>query len=442
MMSRRILLAGLSAAGAALPLRAQVFPPRGYGTPRGTSPFAPEVFRERRKKVMAQLGGGVAVMFGAGQVRTNSAVEAPFYQDPDFAWLTGITDEPDAVLVLAPGERRVREMLLLQSRDPEAERWDHERVPLGAEIERRTGFERVLRTGGLGGLVTGLATRQKELHFLGPVVGPDSPVPKSLDLYGKIAQRVPGVKTTDNSKLLAGIRVVKEERELDLIRKAVAATARGHLAGMRGVRPGWTESRLKDVIEAGFREGGGEGLAYNSIVAAGRNAYSLHYVGGSGPVRSGEMILVDAGATVGGYASDITRTYPASGRFTPKQRKDYELVLEAQEAAASKLKAGVFFEDLQEASRDVFRRAGRIDQFTHGLGHHVGLHVHDAADSSKPIPAGAVLTIEPGLYVQEENYGIRVEDMYLVTATGAERMSVAIPRTVAEVEGFMTAGRF
>jgi Xaa-Pro aminopeptidase len=288
--------------------------------------------------------------------------------------------------------------------------------------------------------VTDLAGRHKELHFIGPVVGPDAPVPKVLDLYGKVQQRVPGVKTTDSSKLLAAIRIIKEPRELEMIQRATAATARGHLAGMRAVRPGWTEGQLKDVIEAGFKAGGGDGLAYSSIVGAGRNAFSLHYTGNRGPVRSGDLILVDAGASVGGYATDVTRTYPADGRFTAKQRVDYELVLEAQSAAASKLRAGVYYEDLQEAARDVFRRAGRIDQFTHGLGHHVGLHVHDAADYSQPIPAGAVMTIEPGLYVQDENYGIRIEDMYLVTATGAERMSAGIPHSAAEIEGAM-AGR-
>lgn len=440
MINRRFLLAGIAATGAAWPLRAQVFPPAGYGTPVGTSPFAPEVFAERRRKVMAKLGSGIAVVFGASLGSSNSSVEAPFYQDPDFAWLTGITDEPDAVLVMAPGERTFREILLLPSRNPEAERWNVERVPLGAEIERRTGFQRVRRTSDLGGIVTDLASRHKELHFLGPVVGPDAPVPKALDLYGKVQQRVPGVKTTDNSKLLAAIRIIKEPRELEMIRRATAATARGHLAGMRAVRPGWTEGQLKDVIEAGFKAGGGDGLAYSSIVGAGRNAYSLHYTGNRGPVRSGDLILVDAGASVGGYATDVTRTYPADGHFTAKQRKDYELVLEAQSAAASRLRAGVYYEDLQEAARDVFRRAGRIDQFTHGLGHHVGLHVHDAADYSQPIPAGAVMTIEPGLYVQDENYGIRIEDMYLVTAIGAERMSAGIPHSVAEIEQAM-AGR-
>lgn len=440
MINRRFLLAGMAATGAAWPLRAQVFPPAGYGAPVGTSPFAPEVFAERRRKVMAKLGGGIAVVFGASLGSSNSSVEVPFYQDPDFAWLTGITDEPDAVLVMAPSERTFRETLLLPSRNPEAERWNVERVPLGAEIERRTGFQRVQRTSDLGKIVTDLARRHKELHFLGPVVGPDAPVPKTLDLYGKVQQRVPGVKTTDSSKLLAAIRIIKEPRELEMIRRATAATGRGHLAGLRAVRPGWTEGQLKDVIEAGFKAGGGDGLAYSSIVGAGRNAASLHYTGNRGPVRSGDLILVDAGASVGGYAADVTRTYPANGSFTAKQRKDYELVLEAQSAAVSRLRAGAYYEDLQGAARDVFRRAGRIDEFTHGLGHHVGLNVHDAADYSQPIPAGAVMTIEPGLYVQNENYGIRIEDMFLVTAIGAERMSAGIPHSVVEIERAM-AGR-
>ena len=200
-------------------------------------------------------------------------------------------------------------------------------------------------------------------------------------------------------------------------------------------------SRPADDIQAEFRASGGQGLGYGSIVAAGRNAASLHYTGGEGPINAGEMILIDAGASVGGYASDITRTFPASGVFTPKQRADYDLVLEAQNAAVHKLKAGVHYRDLSEAAKDVFRRAGRIDEFTHGLGHFVGLHVHDAGDTSQPLPAGAVLTIEPGLYLQSENYGIRIEDMYHVIPTGAEHLSAGIPRTAIEIEQFMAAGR-
>ena len=158
-------------------------------------------------------------------------------------------------------------------------------------------------------------------------------------------------------------------------------------------------------------------------------------------IRPGSLILIDAGAAVGGYASDVTRTFPVDGRFTAEQRRTYELVLAAQEAAASRLRAGVYFSDLSDAAREVFRRAGRVDDFYHGLGHLVGLHVHDAGDLSQPLPAGSVITIEPGLYVQSENYGVRIEDQYLVTATGAERMSSGIPRTVAEIESFMAGSR-
>ena len=442
-LTRRVLLgAGLSATAAVtLPLHAQVFPPSGYGKPAGTFPFEPRVFRERRERVMQELKTGLAVVYGADNVVTNSPVGPAFQQDPDFAWLTGITDEPGAVLLLAPGELQDREMLLLPSRNPEAERWNVERVPLGAELERRTGFQQVARVSQLGGLVTTLAARHKELHFLGPLVGPNSPIPPVLDLYGKVAQRIPGVKTIDSSALLPRLRIVKEPRELEMIKKAVAATRRGHQAAMRSVRPGWNERQLTELVEAEFRAGGGQGLGFGTIVATGRNAASLHYTGGEGPINAGEMILIDAGASVGGYASDITRTFPASGVFTSKQRADYDLVLEAQNAAVRTLKAGVHYRDLSEAAKDVFRRAGRIDEFTHGLGHLVGLHVHDAGDTSQPLPAGAVLTIEPGLYLQSENYGIRIEDMYLITPNGAEHLSAGIPRTAIEIEQFMATGR-
>lgn len=442
MINRRFLLAGLTATAAtSFPVRAQVFPPDGYGRPAGTFPFEPNVFRERRQRVMRELKTGLSVVFGAEQITTTSPVSPAFQQDADFAWLTGITDEPGAVLVLAPGERDVREMLLLPSRNPEAERWNVERVPLGVALERRTGFQRVVRSGELSGLLANLATRHKELHFLGPVVGPSSPLPAVLDLYGRVAQRIPGVSISDKSKLLPALRLVKEPRELEMIRKAVSATRRGHLAAMRSVRPGWNERQLKDLIETEFRAGGGQALGYDSIVAAGRNAASLHYNGGSGPIRLGEMILVDAGASVGGYACDVTRTFPANGRFTPRQRADYDLVLAAQDAAVAKLRAGAYYHDLGEAAKDVFRKAGRIDEFTHGLGHFVGLHVHDAGDTSQPLPVGAVITMEPGLYLQADNYGIRIEDMYLVTASGAERLSTGIPRTASEIESFMAEGR-
>lgn len=438
MYNRRTMLAGATASLAlSTRLIAQTLPPQGFATPQGTSPFTPDVFRERRRRVMEMLKDGVAVVHGAGPVESSAAVAPPFVQDGDFAWLTGIVDEPGAILVMAPAERTIKEWLLLPSRDAEAERWDVERLPLGTELERRTGFARVSRTGSLGGLVTALAERSKTLHFLGPIVSASAPVPKVLELYGKVMQRVPGVSLKDESGLLPSLRIVKEPRELDLMRKAQAATARGHIAAMKQARPGMTEKQLKAILEDGFRAGGGEGLAYDSIVATGRNAASLHYTGGGGVIGAGDLILIDAAASVGGYACDVTRTFPASGKFTPEQRASYELVLAAQAAAVAKLKAGVYYEDLVEAAKDVFRKAGRVDDFTHGLGHLVGLDVHDVGDMSKPLPAGAVITVEPGLYVQSANYGIRIEDLYLITQNGSQRLSEGIPRTVEEIEAAM-----
>lgn len=438
MFNRRNLLAGATASLAlSTRLTAQVMPPQGFATPAGTIPFSPEIFRERRRHVMDMLKDGVAVVYGAGPVESSAAVAPPFVQDGDFAWLTGVVDEPGAILVLAPAERTIKEWLLLPSRDPEVERWEVERLPLGTELERRTGFARVSRTGGLGNLVTTLAARSKTLHFLGPIVSAAAPVPKALDLYGMVMQRVPGVSLKDDSGLLPSLRIVKEPRELDLMRKALIATARGHIAAMKQARPGMTEKQLKAILEDAFRAGGGEGLAYDSIVATGRNAASLHYTGGSGVIGANDLILIDAAASVGGYACDVTRTFPASGKFTVEQRASYELVLAAQAAAVVKLKAGVYYEDLVEAAKDVFRKAGRVDDFTHGLGHLVGLDVHDVGDMSKPLPAGAVITVEPGLYVQSANEGIRIEDLYLITANGSERLSEGVPRTVAEIEAAM-----
>jgi Xaa-Pro aminopeptidase len=438
MFDRRSLLAGaVFSLTIAAKARAQVFPPAGYGSPQGTSPFPPEVFRQRRQRVMDELKTGVAVVFGADEIETSAAVEPPFQQDGDFAWLTGIVDAPGAILVLAPEERDYKEFLLLPSRDPEAERWGVERLPLGAEIERRTGFRRVVRTGQLGQLLVNLAERHKELRFLGPLTSATAPAPRALELYGKVTSHVPGVKITDDSALLPRLRFVKEPRELEQMRLAMAATRRGHLAAMRQVRPGWTERQLRDLVEAEFRAGGGQGLAYDSIVGSGRNAASLHYAEAAGTVHAGDLILIDAAASVGGYATDVTRTFPANGKYTAEQRAVYDLVLQAQEAAMARLKAGVYYEELSEAAKTVFRRAGRIDDFYHGLGHPVGLDVHDPGDLTQPLPAGAVITIEPGLYVQSAGYGIRIEDDFLITPTGFERLSAGIPRTADEIEACM-----
>ncbi|MEO5578391.1 MAG: Xaa-Pro peptidase family protein [Sphingomicrobium sp.] len=446
MFERRDFLGAALAAGTfALPgasLAAfQAADHRAYGSPAGTRPFGPEVYRERRQRLMAQMKGGVAVVYGVGRLDTTSPVAGIGRQLSDFAYLTGIMDEAGAALVIAPAERSFKEMLFLAPRDPENERWEGERIGLGQSLRSRTGFAKVARIATLGSTVTAMVSRSKTLHYLGPLVGPDSPAPRELELYGKVSARIPGTSMSDQSGLIAAMRLVKEPREIALIRKSITSTERGMRAGMAAARPGMTERQLADIIESEFRAAGAHGLAFPSIVGVGRSSAVLHYTGRDGVILAGDMILCDIGAEVDYYASDITRTFPVDGNFNPEQRRIYETVLAAQDAAAANLHPGVIYEDLNETARDIIHRAGHLDDFWHGLGHFVGLDVHDAGDYSKPLPVGAVLTIEPGIYLPQRGFGVRIEDDYLITPVGNEHLSRTIPRQIADVEAAVRAGR-
>lgn len=434
MVNRRDLIVSLAAASLSPTVLAQ---PATYGTPGRTSPFAPEVYRARREKLMSQIKGGVAVIYSA------DSSEEGGRQDPDFAYLTGIIDETGAALVLAPEERTYKEILFLRNRDPENERYEGERLPISpvsVEMEARTGFARTRRMSTLGGTLTQFVTRAQVLHFLGPLVGPKQEKPKALELYGEVASRVPGTSIRNSWELLPAMRAAKEPREIELMRKAIVATERGLRAAMRQAKPGMHEYDIKDVIEAEFRAAGARGVAFQSIVGTGRTSAVLHYPLDNNVVRAGDMILCDVGAEYEHYAADITRTFPVDGRFNPEQRRIYELVLRAQEAAAKLLKPGVHYEDLQRAADQVFRESGMLDAFWHGLGHFVGLEVHDTGDQSKPLPEGAVVTIEPGLYLPDRGFGVRIEDEYLVTRSGYEHLTKSVPRTVDEIEAWI-AGR-
>lgn len=428
MLHRRALLGGIAAAGlAATAARAQE---NAYGTPGPTRPFPPEVYRERRRRLMERMGGGVAVIYSAASLEGEG-------QNPDFLYLTGIIDEAGAALVLAPEERVHKEVLFLANRDPESERYEGERLPLSEAIAARTGIARTRRMSGLGGTVAAMAGRAGTLHFMGPIVGPNAPVPRALELYRNISARVPGVGIENSAGMIAWMREQKEPREIELIRRAIAATERGHRAAMRQARVGMHEYDLKDIIESEFRAEGARGLAFPSIVGAGRNSAVLHYPLDNNTIGAGDMVLMDLGARYDYYCADITRTFPISGRFNDEQRRIYELVLQAQQAAERRIRPGVYYSDLQAAADQVFREAGLLDAFWHGLGHFVGLEVHDVGDYERPLPVGAVFTIEPGLYLPERGFGVRIEDMYLVTRNGFEHLSSGVPRTVADIEAFI-----
>jgi len=396
---------------------------------------APAVYAERRRALMDAMGEGVAVVYSEGQ-------EDAFGYRPsgDFFYLTGVEDA-DAVLVLAPKERTYREFLFLKSRDPEWERWTGEREPLGEALRKKYGFEKIYRdrSGGQLGLVLNLARRSPTLW---QVVLPDPAgegKPKDLELYSKVADRLPGVTVKHLGWTLSQMRARHSAAELAIMQHGIRLTEEGFRAAIPLVRPGASEGAVRAEAERVWRAAGSRRTAYSSIVGSGANSTILHYPRSERVMKDGELLLMDMACEYAHYATDITRTVPVNGHFSAEQRKVYDVVLAAQQKALAMVKPGVYHEDLDKAARAVVAEAGYGDFFIHGLGHFVGLDVHDVGAYQEPLQAGMVLTIEPGIYLPDRGFGVRIEDEVLVTETGARLLTDGLPRTADEVERWMAA---
>jgi Xaa-Pro aminopeptidase len=233
------------------------------------------------------------------------------------------------------------------------------------------------------------------------------------------------------------MRAVKSEAELGVMRKAASATAAGFAAAARAIRPGMNERDVQKALEAGFESGGGTGTGYRSIVGAGLNSTVLHYHANDQKLEHGELVLIDAAARVGGYTADVTRTFPVAGRLSPEQREVYGVVLRAMEAAIAAARPGAWMWEVDAAARAVIEKAGYGDAYMHGIGHQLGIEVHDATPEG-PLAEGMVVTIEPGVYLKDRKVGIRIEDDILVRASGPVNLTAAIARDVEGVEAMMS----
>jgi Xaa-Pro aminopeptidase len=255
------------------------------------------------------------------------------------------------------------------------------------------------------------------------------------------------VTTSKLSAELTKLRLIKSDAEIRLMKKAADATNRAHVAAMKTLKAGMNEKEIQQVIETTFREGGCLELGFPCICAAGKNGTILHYMKNEQKIPKDTLMVNDIGASTENYVTDITRTLPTSGTFSEEQKKHYQCVLDAQKAAESILKPGVSFVDLERAARKVFEERdltkwsyahSKDFSVRHGLGHTVGMAVHDSqAGYAEPFKAGMVITIEPGWYDKDNGYGIRIEDTYLVTKDGFERLSSGAPREVEEIEKIM-----
>jgi Xaa-Pro aminopeptidase len=396
-------------------------------------------FTSRRNAVLKALGRSAAVVFAGDGPPSLHGIWEP---DWNFYYLTGIRDEPGAAVLFDPQSEdpKRRAILFLKPRNPEVEAWDGYRDPITTSLKDSTGFATIMRTTMLPRMLTAAARKRKSLACLHPFAVYDAPVSPDLVTFRKLAERCLGVSIHDQTNLLPSMRAVKSRAELAVMEDAYHATAAGYAAVARFIKPGVKEKDVQRILESGFREGGGTGTGYNSIVGAGLNSTVLHYNANNGTAHDGDVLLIDAAARVNGYTADVTRTFPVSGRFTGEQRKVYEIVLAALEAGIRAVRPGTHVHQVEAAARKVIEKAGCGDAFIHGIGHQLGIEVHDSTPDG-PLRPGMIVTVEPGIYLPDKKLGIRLEDDILVTRNGPKNLTAMIPKRPDDVEASMRAGR-
>jgi Xaa-Pro aminopeptidase len=392
------------------------------------------VYQQRRARLLAELGDCAAVISSQGEV---NGITEDYRQDADFYWLTGI-NEPDAHLVLQPKSPYRKVVLFLKARDPEAERWTGPREPVSPELLKKYGVDRVLR-GSPDSALAGTGLHHDCVAIIAPA-GMGKADRNDDELALRLASRF-GLKVVYKRGLLADLRAAHGPEELERMERAIAITAQGHNAVARATVAGVSERDVQTQLEYAFFANGATGLSYSSIVGSGPNGAVLHWDKNSRILQSGDLVVVDAAAEYGRYASDVTRTYPVSGRFTTEQAAVYRAVYQAQEDIFAAIKPGASMADLQHAAEESLRRSGYLANFIHGFGHFVGLDVHDAGDHEKPIPVGAVFTVEPGVYLPTQGFGVRIEDEVLMTEQGYRLLTSAIPRKLEDVEAWIARER-
>ncbi|MDQ7970308.1 MAG: aminopeptidase P N-terminal domain-containing protein [Oxalicibacterium faecigallinarum] len=440
------------------------------------SPYA-----NRRTALITQMhakGGGIAIIPTAPEVMRNRDADYPYRHDSYFYYLSGFT-EPEAVIVLIAGETN-RSILFCREKNMEREIWDGFRY--GPDVARTTfGFDAAYPIDSLDTELPRLMANAPALYYaLGSDQKLDAQVQRWLQSVRAQARAgiTPPNAAFDVHILIDDMRLKKDAVEIDIMQRSADIAAAAHRRAMRIARPGLREYQLEAEILHEFRNSGSQFPAYGSIVATGANACVLHYRASDAELKDGDLVLIDAGCELDSYASDITRTFPASGKFSGPQKELYEIVLASQYAAIAETKPGKRFMDGHDAAVRVLaqgmldtglldsNKVGTLDDvitnrnysqfYMHRTGHWLGMDVHDVGDYRDAAPAGAdrpwrtleagmVLTVEPGIYVRPAegvpekywNIGIRIEDDALITIEGVHILSEQAPKTVADIETLM-----
>lgn len=433
--------------------------------------FEVEQFRARRLRLIESMSSGAALIPTAPEATRNRDSHYPYRFDSYFYYLTGF-QEPESMLLLIAGGQP-KSVLFCRDKDMEREIWDGFRHgPAGALNE--FGFDEAYSISQLDEMVPKLLANQAQLYYsLGADAAWDARVThwlNQLRAQGRSGVSAPS-EIVDIRALVDEMRLFKSNYELDIMRRAAEISAGAHKRAMQITRPHMREYEVEAELLHEFYRNGSQAPAYTSIVAGGANACVLHYVANNARLNNGDLLLIDAGCELNGYASDITRTFPVNGKFGAAQKDLYELVLASQAAAIEKIRPGSHWNEPHEAALDVLIR-GFIDFglckgspesvlesgdyrrfYMHRTGHWLGLDVHDAGEYKRDgewraLEPGMTLTVEPGCYVRPAenvpehfwNIGIRIEDDALVTTSGCEIITAAAPKSVADIEALMAHG--
>jgi Xaa-Pro aminopeptidase len=412
-------------------------------------------FAARRNALMKKIEGSVAVLQGASGTRAY----VTFRQDNNFYYLTGV-EAPDALLLLDASQHR--SILFLPRQNREAERWEGPRPYAGPEARARSGLDEVLE---ISQFAEELEKRRNHLKVLYTPFSPEETAATSRDralqhdsarqndpwdgrpsrqaafekdLQAKLG---PSVNIKDLSPFLDEMRRVKDAQEIERLRMAGQIGALGMKEAIRSAKAGMYEYQVAALAEFMFLWRGASGSGFFPIVGSGPNSCLLHYSQNRRKMAAGDIVVFDFGPDYQYYQSDITRTFPASGKFSEEQAKVYQVVLAAQKAALEKVRPGADFTALSEAVQRVLERHGYAEYLTHGVSHYIGMSTHDVGRSETFEP-GVVLTVEPGVYLPEKNLGIRIEDTVLVTKDGCEVLTRDVPKELTEIENLMSEKGF
>jgi Xaa-Pro aminopeptidase len=412
------------------------------------------VYRQRRQSLAAVHADGVVLLFGYTE-QENQFTRSPFRQENNFYYLSGWNEPGAAMCLLGEGHGRpYREVLFLPARDASHEAWTGRRTGADdVDAPSKSGFGEVRVLDELPAMVSAALEQRRRVYTLMPRDPPGYEQPPEPDRSVRLDELAPGYPKVNLRESLEAMRGIKSENEIRLIRKAADASVAAHRAAWGRIMPGVYEYQIAATMLGVMMDLGCLRPAYTPIIGSGANSTVLHYSESTRRLRPGELVVIDVGGEYGHYAADITRTVPVNGTFTPRQREIYEIVAGAQKAALDAVRPGMLLgghgeKSLAEIVRNYFNSHGHDRDgkplgryFNHGLGHHVGLEVHDPGDAGEPLQPGMVVTIEPGLYLPDEDLGVRIEDMVLITKEGTEVLSRDLPKDPGEIERLMRAAQ-